>query len=358
MAEDSGQEKTEQATERQIERFRQQGTVATSKELGAALSLGAGALACMAAAPMLGRGMLGLFRETMAQGATRELDPGDLVTLGAQALRAVGPATLLAIVPGVVVALAAGILMTGFNVTTEALEPKLERLDPIAAFQQRYLSSVPWVELLKGLLIVAAMSWAVWAAVKEQLPTLPIASRWSVTAQADTLLALAKGVLQRAVPVAVGIGAADFLWQKYRISQQMMMTREDVRQEMKESDGDPHLRAKRKARARQLATGRQLGDVKKADVVVANPTHFAVALRYRKEEGGAPTVVARGVDHLALQIRAEAGRHDVPVVENRPLARALYAKAKVGAPIPKEFYGPVAQVLAVVYRRRRKAPQA
>jgi flagellar biosynthetic protein FlhB len=136
----------------------------------------------------------------------------------------------------------------------------------------------------------------------------------------------------------------------------MKMSKQDVKQEMKEQDGDPLIKARRRAMARQIAFGRQLQDVQKADVVLTNPTHYAVAIRYRKEEGDAPIVLARGIDHQALQIRAEAGRHDVPTIENRPLARALHAKSKVGRPIPKDFFGPVAQVLAVVYKRRRRAP--
>lgn len=354
MAEDSGQEKTEQATERQVERFREQGTIASSKELVAAISLGAGTLALLAAVPMIGKGLLGLARAAMAQGATRELDPGDLVTLGAQASSAVGPGVLLAIVPGVFASIAAGVVMTGFNLTADALEPKLERLDPFNAIQQRFMSWTPWVELAKGVLILVLLTWSVWGALESRIGALPIAARWIVGSQAGLMADVALDVLQRAIPVALGIGAGDYLYQRWHLSQQMMMTRDDVKQEHKESDGDPQIRARRRQRARQIAFGRQLQDVQKADVIVANPTHYAVALRYRKDENSAPVVLARGVDHLALQIRAEAARHDIPVIENRPLARALYPQSRVGSPIPKEFFGPVAQVLAVVYRRRRQ----
>jgi len=153
--------------------------------------------------------------------------------------------------------------------------------------------------------------------------------------------------------VALAVGGADFAWQRYHMSEQMMMSRQDVRQEHKESEGDPQVRARRRALARQAAM-RQLVDVSRADVIVTNPTHYAVALRYRKAENASPIVVARGLDHLALKIRQEGGRHDVPIVENRGLARALYARSRVGAPIPSEFFGPVAQILALIYRRRRR----
>jgi flagellar biosynthetic protein FlhB len=146
----------------------------------------------------------------------------------------------------------------------------------------------------------------------------------------------------------------DLVYQRWQLSQRMMMSVQEVRDEHRESEGDPQIKAKRKQRQRQLATRQSLAKVALADVVVTNPTHYAIALRYRRQENAAPVVVARGLDHLALQIRQEAMRNDVMVIENRPLARALYAKAKVGAAIPAEFYPAVAEVLAVVYRRRRR----
>ena len=133
----------------------------------------------------------------------------------------------------------------------------------------------------------------------------------------------------------------------------MMMSYQQLKDESKEMEGDPHMKAARKARARQIAFGQTLREVQKADLILTNPTHYAVALRYRAEEASAPTVVAKGVDHMALKIIAEAARHDIPRVENRPLARALYAVAKEGRMIPEEMYGPVAKVLAVILKRRR-----
>lgn len=117
-------------------------------------------------------------------------------------------------------------------------------------------------------------------------------------------------------------------------------------------EGDPHVRAARRARAREIASVKAVRDVHRADVVVTNPTHYAVALRYNVDEAPAPVVIARGVDHLALKIKQEARRHDIPVIENRPLARALYAESTIGHMIPEELYGAVAQVLAVIMRRR------
>lgn len=349
-----GSEKTEQATERQIQKFREEGKVATSKELLAAVSLAVGVFAFYGALPWIGSGLLHVARDSFARAATRDFVVGDVATFAARLLVAVGPGVIGTIGPGVLAGLGIGLVITNFNVSSEAITPDFERLDPIGAAKSMFFSLSPWVNLAKALAVAALLSWSVYSAVAEHFRSLPVASWWPVGAQLTFLSVLAKGILTRALPMALAVGGADYAWQRYQLSEQMMMTREDVKQEHKDSEGDPQVRARRRQRARQLAMGRRIADVAKADVVVTNPTHYAVALRYRKEENASPVVVARGLDHMALRIRSEATRKDVPVIENRQLARALYAKAKVGAPIPAEFYGPVAQILALVYRRRKR----
>jgi len=349
-----GSEKTEQATEQQIQKFRREGKVATSKELLAAIGLAASAFAMFQALPYIGAGLLHVARDSFARGATREFVAADVMTLGLRTMTSMGPGILLALTPGIVAGIGVGLVLTGFNLSSEAITPDLSRMDPLGAAKSMFFSSTPWVSLAKAAAVATLLIWAVYSSLVDHMASLPVAGSWQVGAQLGFIEVLTRAVLTRALPVALAVGAADFAWQRYQLSEQMMMTRQDVRQENKDSEGDPQIRARRRQRARQLATGRQLANVVKADVIVANPTHFAVALRYRKEENASPMVLARGLDNIALKIRAEAGRHDIPVIENRTLARALYARSKVGAPIPSEFFGPVAQVLALVYRRRHK----
>jgi len=159
-------------------------------------------------------------------------------------------------------------------------------------------------------------------------------------------------IFERSLPIVLLIGVVDLLWQHYKTSNDLMMTRQELKQEMKDTEGDPMLKQRRRARGRQIAFSKQLKDTETADVVVTNPTHFAAALRYRREVHVAPILVARGADLAALKIRAVAVRHDIPIVENRALARALVAKGRVGAPIPADYYGPVAKILAALLRRR------
>jgi flagellar biosynthetic protein FlhB len=352
MAEDTGQERTHEASERQIERFREQGRVATSRELIAAISLTTGFFALWQASAALFDALGAVARQSHAHLGDRELPVNAVVALGLTVMGQVGPPLVAALAVGAATSLVTGLVLSGGNISAGALVPKWERLDVLANFQQAYVSWKPVFGFGKSLGVALAMGWAVWSSVSEHLDAVPVLAARPVVGQLAFLGELTFDVLQRAVPVALAIGAADYLYARWELSKQMRMTTEEVKRDQKEAEGDPQLRQRRRQRQKQIAFGQMLGKVRRADVVIANPTHFAVAVRYRKEEGAAPVVLARGVDHLALKIRAEAAAHEVPVIENRPLARALYAASKVGFPIPKEFYGPVAQLLAMVYRRR------
>lgn len=352
---DTGQERTEEASERKIQRAREEGRVASAKELVAAAGLVAGIGGAVALGDAWMRALAALVRLPHAHVGQMELGASAVVEVtwaiaAAVAVPLLG--TLAAASAGVVLA---GVGATGGNFTTKALEWKVERLDVFAAAKNAWFSATPWVALAKGLAVAGLMSWAAWATVREHVDALPLLALGDVRGQIAYVGGVLVDLLQRALPVALAIGVADHAWQRWKFADELKMSRQEQKEEQKEQDGDPMLRQRRRARQRQLAMGGMLKSVRRADVVVVNPTHYAVALRYRKEEGAAPIVVARGVDHLALKIRQEATRAEVAIVENRPLARALYGQSKLGGPIPKELYGPVAQVLAMVYRRRRAA---
>jgi flagellar biosynthetic protein FlhB len=352
MAEGAG-EKTQQATEQQVKKFRKEGRTATSKELIAAISLATGAVGIVMTGPLLARGLAGLVGSSFSHAAAPSLSSADVLPIVLGALVVVGPAVLGVLVPAAVVTTAAALLASGGNFTTDAIEPKLERLDPFAGAGNVLFSIRPWTGMLKGIAATILVGWAAWSGVSPFLDWIPAAPSWSPATQAHALVEIVSAVLARTVPAAFVLGAADYGWQWYHLNQEMMMTHQEVRDENKESDGDPQVKAQRRRRARQIAMNHQLRDVATADVIVTNPTHYAVALRYRKEENAAPVVVARGVDHFALQIRAAATRADVAIVENRPLARALHARTRPGQAIPADLFGPVARVLAAVYRRRK-----
>ncbi len=352
MSDEAG-EKTEQASDRQVEKFRKEGRVTTSRELLAAASLTAGAVGMVYAAPMLGRGILELANACFSHVAAPLLTDADVTTLVHASMVAVAPGIAATLVPAALVTTGAGLLLSQFNLSMEAVEFKPERLDPIAGAKKLF-SGQALEGLGKAIVAAALVGWASWSAIAPWWEWLPIAPTWPVPAQAKVIAEIAGALLSRAVPAAIALGVADYGLQWWRLDEEMKMTKQQVKDEHKDSDGDPHVKSQRRRRARQIASGRQLADVPKADVVVVNPTHYAIALRYRKEENAAPVIVARGVDHLALQIKAAAMRVDIPIIENRALARALYAQGRAGAAIPRELYGPVAQLLAAVYRKRHR----
>ncbi len=354
MAE-SDAEKTEAPSERKIEQFREEGRVAQSRELLAGIGLAAGGAALLLTAGMFGEAFHDIFDALRLNLSDAELTTSDVHLIVASVYLNVGPPLLLVLTAGTFTSAFAGLLLNNFNLAPGALEPKWERVDPLTNFRQQFFSAVPWVQLAKSLMVGGLVAWAAWSAVAEHIEAIPVLASLGQRAQAAYLVVLVTGFLQRVIPVALAIGVADYGWQWWRLQQDMRMSKEEVKKEHKEQEGDPKIKGKRRQIQRQIAMGQMLNRVKEADVVVVNPTHYAVALRYRREDGRAPVVVARGLDLIALKIRAEAARHDVAIIENRPLARGLYARAKLGLPIPAEFYGAVAQLLAIVYRRRTMA---
>lgn len=355
---DSDSEKTEQATERQIERFREDGKVAQSKELVAAVGLVAGLFLLGTTATSFVDGLAAILHFTRERMLETELTHEGVAALVLTIGRHMGPPLLVVLGGAAFATVATGMASTGFNVSLMAMEPKLSALDPIGAAKQAWGSVQPWIALAKGMLITSVLLWTTWGCIREHIDTLPALASASLNAQLRFAADLIGDFTQRILPITLGVGAADYLWQRYKLSRDMRMDKQQIKEEHKEQEGDPHIRQKRKQRQRQIAMGNSLAKVKTAQVVITNPTHYAIALRYSRAENAAPVVVARGVDHLALRIRAEAARHEIPIIENRPLARALYAQARTGRPIPAELYGPVAQVLAIVFRKRRPGPSA
>jgi len=250
--------------------------------------------------------------------------------------------------------LLANLAQTQMQLATKALEPKWDRLNVLQGLKQAYLSSTPFVELGKGLGKIGALSAAVLAVMSPRLRELPRLATLPPAAQLEQLVDLGWSVVLAALPVMLVLAAADYGYSLYKTTEQLKRTDKEVRDDQKEAEGDPMLKAKRRQRAIQIARSVNLALIAQADVVVTNPTHYAVALRYRRDEDAAPIVLVKGVDALALTIRKRAREASVAQVENRALARALYAKAEMGQSIPEELYKPVAKVLAAVMRRRKK----
>jgi len=346
---DNDQERTERPTARRLEKAREEGHVPRSPELTAAAVLLVTASALHFLGGSIGATLLDLMRSALHVNPAEAVDPGlALSTASAELLRALlvcAPVFGLTLIAALVAPLALG----GWNLSFTAMAPNFERLDPIAGFG-RFFSARGAVELGKAFgkfLVVATVAVLV---LRNQSPRLlglgaeplPVGIAQAANLACDALLAVSGGLAL--------IAAIDVPWQLWQYSRDLRMTREEIREEMKESEGAPEVKGRIRRAQREIARRRMMHEVPKADVVVVNPTHFAVALRYDEKRMRAPLVVAKGTDLIAARIREIATEHAVPIFEAPPLARALYHNVEIGSEIPATLYVVVAQVLTYIYQ--------
>jgi flagellar biosynthetic protein FlhB len=356
MADDSDQEKTEQPTEKKLRESREKGEVPRSRDLSGALVVLAGVAALMSG----GEQALVHARRIFSLGMHYSRDalfsddlPGR--TLHAVVYEALGLFAPVALAT-MLATLAAPLLLGGMNFSAQALQPKFERLDPIKGlgkiFAMRGL-----VELSKALLKLLFIGAVLALLLRHWQGELQATGRGSVLAGiAQSIGLLGRAALWFGSMLAL-IGGIDALYQKFDHAKNLRMTRQEIRDEMKESEGNPEMKGRIRQVQQAQARRRMMEELPRADVVVVNPTHFAVALRYDEGRTGAPRVIAKGVDVLAQQIRLVAGSHRIPLVEAPPLARALYATTELGREIPAALYVAVAQVLAYVYQLKQARAQ-
>jgi flagellar biosynthetic protein FlhB len=343
-------EKTEKATPKKRGEARKKGQVARSTDLQGAIVLLAGIVALGAAGPGLVQRMGDVMR-----GAITQISSPDIVSkkgIGVL-MSSAGEAALLAVAPIALACMLAGVLtsvgMVGFKPSTKALKPDPKRLNPVSGFKN-LLGPNALVETAKSIAKVGVMAAIVALAL---LPKLPEFGGMIGISPVDfgTVLAGNMGSLvKRAAFAYLFIGAADFAWQRRRTEKSLKMDKQEVKDEAKNANLPAEVRSMLRRRQIEASRKRMMANVPQADVVVTNPTHFSVALRYDANRADAPEVVAKGKGHVALRIRELAREHGVPVVPDPPLARGLYASVEVGHLIPEDFFGAVAAVLAFVYR--------
>jgi flagellar biosynthetic protein FlhB len=341
------EDRTEAATPRRLEKARAEGSVAMSRELPALAVLGATALVLMLDGPALST-RLTLRLSLLLEQADR-LDPAAALRFAAiEGLRALAPFALAALVAGS----AAVLLQTGFLFSLQSLAPDLTRLSPKRGLS-RLFGVTGLLEAAKSVAKVGVVGWAGWKALAAALPQLQDAVHWTAPLLADHTLRLVIQLLLAMLSAQAIIAVLDVLATRIRHAGTLRMSRQEQRDEHKDSEGDPHI----KARIRRLRTARarrrMMAAVPKATVVITNPTHYAVALSYEAGQG-APRIVAKGMDEMAARIRALAQQHGVPLVVNPPLARALYP-LELDREVPAEHYQAVAEIIAYVWRLRSRA---
>ena len=356
MAEEqTGQERTEQPTERRLQEARKKGQVPRSRELNTMLSLLFASIALL----LLGGGISQSIMRISADGfsVSRELAfdasqlPFQFMYMASQTLLALSP--FMAVM--LVAALAGPLLMGGWSFSLETISFKVEKLNPIKGLA-RIFSLKGLVELVKALakfVLLLGAEILVFFTIDQQLLSLTSMSPKAAGVEAVTVLVQVLLILSATTILIVALDVPFELWNHQK---QLRMTKQEIKDEMKETDGNPQVKQRIRTVQRQLAESRMMEDVKTADVVITNPTHYAVALQYLDRPGSAPRVVAKGKDLTALRIRSIATEHDIPLFEAPPLARALYRSTEIGHEIPHILYMAVARVLAYVFQLKNAAP--
>lgn len=249
----------------------------------------------------------------------------------------------------IVISVVATFAQTGMLVTGESLKPKLSKINPIEGFK-RLFSLKGVIETLKSILKIVILLYLVY---NNLMDVLSVSYKYLNTDLSESISHVYNSLLGMILDIIIAfavIAAADYFYQWWDYERQLRMSKQEIKEEYKQTEGDPQIKGKIKERQRQMANSRMMQQVPQADVVIRNPTHYAVALRYRPEVDAAPIVLAMGQDELALRIVKVAEEHQVAVVENVPLARALYAKAELNQEIPPELYSAVAEVLVYIFR--------
>ena len=350
------EEKTEQPTSKKIRDARNKGQVVQSKDLNSAISLLAVFLGFTALSQFYVENLIGFYQYTM----NLVEDTASLFTTNGIALyfseailmilKLSLPLLLIAMVSGVVVSYG----QVGFLFTSEPLKPKLEKINPLKGLKNMF-SMKSIVEMVKAIAISTLVLYVAYSYILDHISELLITLELEVGSIVVVMWDLIYNVVIRCAILMFVIGVFDFAYKKRKNKKELMMSKQEIKEEYKQSEGDPQLKAKIKEKQRAFAMGRMMQEVPKADVIITNPTHFAVALKYDTQLAEAPVVVAKGKDLIAQNIKKIANEHEVPIVENKPLAQTLYKTVDIGSYIPADLYEAVAEVLAYVYSLKNKS---
>lgn len=355
-----GGEKTEEPTAKKLEDARKEGQVAKSKEIGNAFGLLAMFILLKVYVGSLGGNMVdcfsGIYNQipdaiTMYGGKTPVAALLVLLhTVILKMLLMLAPVFLI----GVVVAVVCDVVQVKWKPTSKPLQPKFSKLNPISGFK-RIFSANALIELLKSIAKIGIICYVVYSYMKDKIAGVFLLYDMSLNQAISLVGETAIDVGIRISAVYMVIAFLDYAYQKHKFKEDMKMTKQEVKDEYKNQEGDPQVKGKQKQRMQEASRRRMMQQLPEADVVITNPTHYAVAIKYDPDKYDAPYVIAKGEDFLAQKIKEIAREHDVEIVENKPLARMLYANVDIGGLIPPELYQSVAEVLAFVYHLKGKA---
>ncbi|MGB3212396.1 MAG: flagellar biosynthesis protein FlhB [Desulforhopalus sp.] len=354
MAEESptGGEKTEAPSAKRREDFRKKGQIAQSKEVQTASLFTIMLLFWIFYLPTFWNGLTELIFFVWQSSGGYEITPSSILTLAAFLLQRLGlliaPLFLLVLIIGFF----SSFFQFGWLLTAKPLIPDFSKLNPITGMG-RFFSKKSFIEVIKSLLKVLLVAWVAFSTVLDNFEEALILVDTPVGTTVSYLARISIIILAKICAVLILIAFLDFLFVKWELEEKMKMTKQEVKEEFKESEGDPHIKAQIRSIQQEMARKRMMAEVPKADVIVTNPTHISVAIHYDSDEMAAPVIIAKGADLVAMKIREIARKHEIAIIENPPVARLLH-NLDIGENIPEDLFKVVAEILAHVYSLKGK----
>lgn len=349
----ANEEKTEEATPKKKSEARKKGQIARSKDVGLAITM----VTCTLVILLLSGMIVGNLKDTMVyflqSGMLQDINEMSIKSIVLTVLMKAALCILPVVVPIMIAGIVASLMQTGFLLTGEPLKPKFSKLNPISGFKNMF-SKKSFVDLLKNLAVVTVIGFIGFLYVRDNYDKILQIANTYLPSLGGQVQDLVVGIFFQVSVVLVIIAAADYFVQFRFYQKDLRMTKQEIKEEYKQMEGDPQIKSKIKQKQREMATRRMMASVADATVVITNPTHLSIALKYEEGNNEAPKVVAKGADLVALKIKEVAKENDVPIMENKPLARMIYEQVDIDREIPQEMYQAVAEILAMVYKLKNK----
>ncbi|MDQ5985842.1 MAG: Flagellar biosynthetic protein FlhB [Syntrophus sp. SKADARSKE-3] len=346
---DTDQEKTEQATSKREEEARERGQVAKSRELPSVTILVACLIYFWFGGAAMVKDIMKMMKKTFAAAGTTNIDINTIQPVMFGILYDMFIILMPVFIVVTVASLLSNLAQTGFLFSPEAMAPKFSKVDPVKGFTRMFsLQSI--AELVKNIIKMTTIGVVAWLTIKGEVTNIAPLINQDVYAIMIYVGKVSFKIIMSTCWILIVLAIMDFIYQKWEHAKSLKMTKEEVKQENKQMEGDPFIKGRIRRIQREIARKRMMAAVPKADVVITNPTHFAVAIKYEQESMNAPVVVAKGADLIAAKIKEIAKKHNVPIIENKTVARLLFAMTEIDEVIPENLYRVVAEILAQVYR--------
>jgi flagellar biosynthetic protein FlhB len=349
-------DKSEKPTSRRLEEAREDGQVIHSIELNAAAAMVVGTLLVMGPAKSLSQNLGVTLKQLIIDLPKADLSEPFIQKLGYSLAISVLPSFMIILFGLLATGVAVTVAQTGFLWTTKKIGFDFKRINPLSGLK-RIFSVHGLIELLRAALKLAVIGWVAYGYLSGNIPQIIAMAQYDLPTAITFFFDMAMGLALRVGEIYLVVAAADYAYQRWEFMRNMRMSKQEIKEEYKRSEGDPFLKGRIRAQMRRMARGRMMANVPKATVVVTNPTHLAIAIEYRKGMN-APKVLAKGAHYSAQRIVALARQHNIPVVQNIPLARAIFKRIDIDQEIPPDLYLAMAEVLAYVYRLKGMVPQA